>query len=382
MFNIDTDSVIRFSIGEPSKEYMSPRLLEHLQLLKSDTETFYPYSEKAGLLGAREAFIERWGTPFSHPDKCLITHGTLGALELITRVYKPNVILIDEPCFAEALSVFRAYGAQLKNIPRTDGGVIDFERLKAIIETIPRIGIYLVPTLNNPDARCLGLDERKRIAEICLATGILCIEDAVYQELLFDRRPMESIYELTGNRKHHLICRIMSLSKMVMPGLRVAFLEASPAFFKELVNNKLDYGFSPVVCCLAEKLLKDRLGIEENLSIIKSKLKEGISYLRQLCIENDFQVNNPLGGYFLWLQFNYDLSGDLLQKASKMFQVDFTLGNKFYLNTAKTSIRLSVGQLSRGQMKEGIVRLKNAISWVEKNQNRCLLISAKESKCL
>lgn len=360
-------NLIKFSSGEPSVDCLSSRLLKQLTMLGKDIPKYYSYAERAGLLSARKLFIELWGTPCSHIDKCLITHGTLGAIELIVRVLKPKVMMVIEPTFADAINIFKSYGISIKAIPLNNDKSINFKQLDNILSGFKKkkmiAGIYLVPTLNNPDGRCLDLVERKKFVNICLKTNTLCIEDEVYREFMYDKSTHPSLFELAGAETNHAICRILSMSKMIMPGLRVAFVEANEKIITSLVENKLDFGYSPIACYVAEKFMGDRDGIRITIDKIRKRLVVNNNYLKQMCRESGIVVNDPVGGYFLWADLGRIDERKLIETAKKL-GVDFAPGYIFYADPMFGSIRLCASMLSRPEIKTGVKRLKQAIDIV------------------
>lgn len=364
MQNNKVKKIINFSTGEPSIGCFSSRLINRLLFLPSDIKEYYSYSERAGLLSTRKIFIKRWGTPFSHIDKCLITHGTLGAIELMVRALKIDTMLVFEPTFADALNIFKSFRTKLRAIPLKLDNSIDFDSLSNVLSDLKNkgknVGIYIIPTLNNPDGRCLDVKDRKRLVTLCIEKKVICVEDDVYQELMFDNSSLPSLYELAGNEKNHMICRIFSMSKILMPGLRIAFVEANGEIVNLLVSNKLDFGFSPVSSYIAGRLLSDYKGIRDNIRKIKNELIEKNNYLRLLCMQNSISINNPPGGYFLWINIS-DVDEITLAKHANILGVKFTPGSSFYIKPKYNSIRICVATLNFKEIEIGVKRLRLAI---------------------
>lgn len=364
MQNNKVKKIINFSVGEPSIGCFSSRLINRLLFLPSDMKEYYSYSDRAGLLSTRKIFIKRWGTPFSHVNKCFITHGTLGAIELIVRALKIDTMFVVEPTFADALNIFKSFKIKLRSIPLKLDGSIDFDSLNHLLSCLKdngkNVGMYIVPTLNNPDGRCMDVEDRKKLVASCIKKKVICVEDDVYQELMYDDSSVPSLYELAGNEKNHMICRIFSMSKILMPGLRIAFVEANEEIVNLLVNNKLDFGFSPVSSYIAGRLLSDYKGVRDNIRKIKNELKEKNNYLRLLCMQNSINVNNPPGGYFLWIKIA-NVDEITLIKHANILGVKFTPGSNFYIKPKYNSIRICAATLNFKEIEIGVKRLRLAI---------------------
>ena len=299
------NKVIDFADWQPSHDLFSIRLKKMLKIDSKDITTFYPYSPKAWLISTRKAFLKRFGWKTSHIDNCLITNGTLWWIELIVKSIKFGIMVIDEPTYADAIDIFKKYWINIVCIPRDKIWDINFDSFEKVLLKYSKkninIWMYLIPTLNNPDWRCLNITERKNITALCVKYNIYCMEDDVYTYLINDSWYLPSLYEIAWNIKNHRIIRLLSLSKILMPGLRISFIEASKNIINILLDNKLDYGYSPIGCYITERLLNNTQWINDSIWLIKKKSQNCIKYLVDILKKNDINVNTPLGGYFLWI---------------------------------------------------------------------------------
>lgn len=80
--------------------------------------------------------------------------------------------------------------------------------------------LYVVPTNDNPTTATMGAERRRAIAEIARRHGLKIIEDDAYGRLPAERLP--ALASLAPERTWH----VASLSKIVSPMLRVAYLRA------------------------------------------------------------------------------------------------------------------------------------------------------------
>ena len=80
--------------------------------------------------------------------------------------------------------------------------------------------VYVVPTNDNPTTTTMSVDRREAIAAVAERHGLIVIEDDAYG--LLPERPLPPIASFAANRTWH----IASVSKILSPGLRVAWLRA------------------------------------------------------------------------------------------------------------------------------------------------------------
>ena len=163
-------------------------------------------------------WLESMGISAELPN-ILITNGAAqGVFTALATVVQPDDVVLTESLTDHGVigtaSILRF---KLGALPTDDEGILPeaFERecrarhIRALVVT---------PIYTNPPNCLMGLERRKRIAEIAEHYGVYVIEDDVYRPLLEQNLP--PITSFLPRLGFH----VSSLTKIVMPGLRTGFL--------------------------------------------------------------------------------------------------------------------------------------------------------------
>ncbi len=363
-YTITMKNIINFSDWQPSYDLFPIKLRKELSFNYKDIKTFYHYSPKAWLISTRKTFIKIFGWKNSNIDNCIITNWTLWWIELIVKSLGFGIIIIDEPTYADAIDIFKKYWIKIICVPRDKFWNINFklfgETLLKYHKKKINIWMYLIPTLNNPDWKCLNIVERKKITALCIKYNIYCMEDDAYAYLINDSWNLPSLYTIAWNKKSHRIIRLLSLSKILMPGLRISFIEANKDITDILLKNKLDYWYSPLDCYIAERLLSNIKWIKDWIWLIKKKSDDYIKYLVDIFKKNNININTPLGGYFLWINLGNKNILEL-EKIALKNNICFTNGNNSFIQNKYNFIRICPMKLSKRDMKIWALKLIKSI---------------------
>ena len=154
-------------------------------------------------------------------DTVLVVSGAQTALHAIaSSVLQPG----DAVCTASFvypgwLAIARRLGLRIVPVAADERG-IDPAALERACATGTIRALYLVPTNDNPTTATMDLARRREIAEIARRHDLRIIEDDAYGRL--GAAPLPPLASLAPERTWH----VASLSKIVSPSLRVAYLRA------------------------------------------------------------------------------------------------------------------------------------------------------------
>jgi DNA-binding transcriptional MocR family regulator len=154
-------------------------------------------------------------------NRVLLCAGAQAALTvIISTLTKPDDVVVSE---ALTYPGFRALAAQLgvtvKGLAMDGEGILPSAFEEACRHDKPK-ALYCIPTIQNPTTATMSLARRRQIAAIARRFDVPIIEDDAYGHLPgFAPPPLASLApELT----YH----IATMSKCLMPGLRIAYLVA------------------------------------------------------------------------------------------------------------------------------------------------------------
>ena len=153
-------------------------------------------------------------------DAVLITSGGQNALHAIVSA---TLLPGDSVCtgaytYPGFLSIARRYGLTIVPIESDCEGL-----LPDALEQACKGGakaVYVVPENDNPTTATMGIERRRAIAAVAERHGLIVIEDDAYGQLA--DAPLPSLATMVPERTWH----IASVSKIISPGLRVAWLRA------------------------------------------------------------------------------------------------------------------------------------------------------------
>lgn len=304
------------------------------------------------------------GVPCS-ASQVLILSGSQQALDLASKLYidRGTQVLVEAPTYLAALQSFQLFGADCLAVPQeADGPQLD--ALRKCLENNKPAFAYLIPTFQNPSAVRYSESKRDSVAALLDEFGVTLIEDEPYRELVFDEgsaRPIVSRMQkaswiYTG-----------TVSKTLLPGLRVGYLIATPDLFPYLLRLKQ-----------AADLHTNRVGQWQALQWLGSdRFRAHLAELRgfyrvrrdamQVALEEHFADiatwEMPEGGLFFWLQLKQPLDTRTLLKPALEQDVVFMPGEPFFVDPDQNLgyLRLNFSHVAPERLNEGVRRLAGVI---------------------
>ncbi|HUG34206.1 MAG TPA: PLP-dependent aminotransferase family protein, partial [Anaerolineales bacterium] len=307
--------IISFAGGLPAPEVFPLKefreacnyVLDHFgpqSLQYSTTEGYHPLRE----------MIARHNARFSaevSADNILITSGSQQALDFIGRLFvnRGDYIVVESPTYLGALQAWNAYGAQYISVRADEHGMI-VDELEAALRVGPKF-IYILPNFQNPGGSTLSLERRKKLVEIADKYGVPIIEDDPYGQLRYEGEHIPPVVSLDSefrgpNGVHYSgnVIYISTFSKLLAPGLRLAWVIAPPEVIRKLVMAKqaADLHTSSFNQYVAYEVAKGGF-LDEHVKVIRATYKQRRDVMIEM-MEELFPAGvtwrKPQGGMFLW----------------------------------------------------------------------------------
>jgi len=298
-------------------------------------------------------------------SQVLVVSGSQQTLDLAAKLYidKGTEILLEAPTYLAALQIFQLFGADCLTVPLEADGP-NLAELRARLEQHRPAFIYLIPTFQNPSAVRYSEAKRDAVAALLDEFGVTLIEDEPYRELTFDGGNATPI---AGRLKKASWIYTGTVSKTLLPGLRVGYLIASPDLFPHLLKLKQ-----------SADLHTNRVGQWQALQWIgTAKYQQHRSELRdfyrvrrdafQLALQTHFSDladwNEPQGGLFFWLKLKQPLDTRTLLNAALANDVAFMPGEPFFPEPDKHHgyLRLNFSHIDPARLEEGLKRLAGVV---------------------
>ncbi|HOW47073.1 MAG TPA: PLP-dependent aminotransferase family protein [Rubrivivax sp.] len=232
------------------------------------------------------------------PEQVLLTQGSSQALDLAARrlVRPGDVVLVDDPGYANLLFGLRFLGATLVGAPRTPQGW-DLAALEAaIVQHRPRV-FFTQPRLQSPTGSVAQLAQLHRVLQLAEKHDLLIVENDICADLDPDPRPsLASLDQLAR------VLHVGSFSKTISPNLRVGYVVAHPDLVEDLAQLKMIAGLTSPE--LTERLANGALTEgrwRKHLKGLRERLARAHELVARRLDDLGFEIfHEPKAGLFLW----------------------------------------------------------------------------------
>jgi 2-aminoadipate transaminase len=230
--------------------------------------------------------------------------------------------------------------------------------------------VYLLPTFQNPSGVSLTLERRRRLLEIAEELDLLIIEDDPYGEFWFDdgSDPIPPVRSLPGSEER--VIYLGTFSKILAPGIRLAYVVAPPEILAMLLRAKrgIDFHTDGLLQQAVVHLVRDpkfdlEAHVGEGRRLYKARRDAMLDSL-ETTFDSETKWTRPGGGFFLWLDLPKEVSGHAVADAALAEGVSVFPGTIFYPNGdgGSNGLRLSFSNSTPERIREGIQRLHRGVT--------------------
>lgn len=294
-------------------------------------------------------------------EHAMVTSGGQQGIDLITRtlVDPGDAVALEDPGYLGAVQAFQQAGARLLAVPGDSDG-LDTEVLEALLRDgeRPKL-VYVVPHFHNPTGAVLSPWRRRHLAELSETYGFVIVEDDPCAELWFDEPRQPSIDVHTDR-----VVRLMSLSKTMCPGLRLAGMVGPAPLLRAASDIKqcTDLQSNTLSQHLVAEVIGDAGFLAGHLTRLRSLYRAKADELESLLVTRVPQLvfGKPRGGLFLWcrLAAEFALDAHAFAAAAAERGVAVVPGDPFCIRAdGSRYVRLSYATLSSPQLDEATARL-------------------------
>lgn len=321
----------------------------------------FQYQPSGGLLAAREAgadLLGRRGIP-CQDDTVLVTAGGQHALHAIVsaELSPGDLVAVAGHVYPGFLALARRYGLQLTVVPSDRNG-LDPEGLDAVCTSSKVRAVYVVPTNDNPTTATMAPDRRSAIAAVAERHDLLIIEDDAYG--LLREHPLPPIASFAPDRTWH----IASVSKILSPGLRVAWLRAptvAQAWRLAADVHETAIMASPLNAAVVADWVAN--GTFTRLTdAVRSEAQARQALAAKFLGPETFWAQSE--GYHLWMPLAADANGGEIVNTLRQHNLAVVSSDAFSVDrsTATAALRVSIGgTVSRERLERGL-RLLGALT--------------------
>lgn len=307
-------------------------------------------------------------------DNVITTSGSQQGLDLVGRVLidPGDPVIVELPTYSGAIAAFHNLQASLVGVPQDAEGidVAAVERAAAECKAKGRPAkfIYVTPNFQNPAGLLMSAARRLALLDVARRHDLLILEDDPYGSIYFeDVTTFEETRPIKADDRDERVIYLGSFSKILVPGLRVAWLVAPKSITHaiELCKQAADISSGVFDQRIVHGALADGVidRIAPELRAHYQAKRTAMEQALRTHLDGRVTWTSPRGGFFLWIQFPSGTTDEKVFEESLKQKVSFVLGSAFFVNgRGHDFARLAFSGISHGQIEQGIERLAAAIT--------------------
>lgn len=358
---------INLGIGQPSADLLC------VDLFREASESFFsdaqPHELNYGVLAGDERFLTTLAGYLGEgyratvtPESLFVTAGNSQALDLVATVFSKagDTVFVEEPSYFLAFQIFRDHGLRVVGVPIDQDGM-RIDALEGLLSEHDPAFVYVIPSYHNPGGQCMSTERRARLTELSREHDFLIVADEVYQLLHYYDAPPPAFGTMIES---DTILSLGSFSKILAPGVRLGWIQASPDLRKRLVGNGfVNSGGS--ISHYSSHIVRHAidLGLQQAHVLELRRVYRARVEAMQDSLQSHFGElatwDRPDGGYFFWLRFDDDVDTTRLRERARELQAGFQPGAVFSSDgDLKNFMRLSFAHYAEDDIREGVARMR------------------------
>lgn len=363
--------IISFAGGLPAPELFPTEDLKKVDeaVLTKEGQAALQYGTTEGYTPLREQIAGRMKKSFMvdcTPENIVITSGSQQGLSLLAQIFlnPGDVVLVESPTYLGAINAFKLCGPEFVEVPTDDKGIIPEELEKILAKYGDRVRMmYVIPEFQNPTGITWPMERRKAFMDIINRYDFPVLEDDPYGELRFDGDKVPSLKSM--DTKGNIIF-LGSFSKILMPGLRIAWMVADPVIIDKVVKLKQAVDLqSSSFGQRQTSFFIDMYDLDAHVAKIKELYKKRRNLMCDSMKEyfpKGITFTYPEGGLFTWVTLPEGMDAKELMPKVLAKNVAYVPGGPFYPHGGNANhFRLNYSNMPEERIVEGIKRLAEVL---------------------
>lgn len=364
---MEKPGVISLAGGAPSSETFPMDLLKQLleEVHSRRGAGAFQYGVTKGnrhLIEWLAGFMQTRGVS-TKPDDIILTSGSQQGARLIADVLVSpgDVVIAELPSYIGGISAIRNVGAHLVGVRQVDDGIVT-EELDALVARLAAQGkhvklLYTIPNFQNPSGVTMTAEKRREVLRIARKHNFLILEDDPYYELYFGMSAVHPTIKSMDDEGR--VIYMSSFSKILVPGLRTAWICAAPEIIRkieiakeaaDLCSSTFDQEIVLAYCRdghLARHVPTIRAFYYERrnvmLDALRSHMPAGVTW------------TEPSGGFFVWMRLPEGADSEALLPASVERGVAYVVGGPFHVDGhGQNTMRLAYSKEPPENIRKGV----------------------------
>ena len=296
----------------------------------------------------------------AHPEEVLVTVGAQQALYISIRLLlaRGETLGVEDPGYPDAIHIARIEGGDVQRLPVDRHGLV----LGALVRRCKCL--YVTPSHQFPTTVTMPLERKLALLELTKMHRQFIIEDDYEADISFNRTPPRALKSLDtwGN-----VIYTGSLSKSLLPGLRIGYLVADREFVREaraLRHYMLRH--PPVNNQRSVALFLQRGYFDRYVAKLTAVYKERCDVMHE-CLEHHFPgaaTKPEYGGAIIWLRLPEGEDAGMLRERVEPESVFFETGGFTFSDERnnRNHIRLGYSVIATSLIADGIDKIAKSVA--------------------
>lgn len=267
----------------------------------------------------------------SMPDDVVVTNGFTQGLSLVVQslTRHGDFVAVEQPTHLGILHTLESHHVTPLPVPLDENGP-NLDQLERLIRQFNPRFFLTAPNFQNPTGYQMSKRRRSELLALAERWGIMIVEDDSRGLLSYDGEIQPA---LKAWDQHELVIYLNSLSKVLMPGVRVGYAVAPRPTHDKLISLKraVDYCGSALTQRTLSNFIEDgalRRHVSRVLPIYRSRRDKVLQALSSL-MPSEVSWTHPRGGFSAWLTLPYDVDAMEVHRLAIRKGFAFTPGDAF-----------------------------------------------------
>ncbi|KNF08948.1 transcriptional regulator, GntR family [Gottschalkia purinilytica] len=337
------------------------------EVLDRDGGKAFTYQESQGYYPLRNAirgYLDEHNINTTE-DNIQIISGAQQGIDILSKalVEYGDIVFTESPTYTGALAVFKSRSARIIEISIQEDG-IDIKDLENKLRTFNPKFIYVVPNFQNPTGCSYSIEKKYELLSLAKKHNFYIIEDDYLSDLSFNDEKNETLKSIDTEDR---VVYIKSFSKILMPGLRLAFMVIPTAIYNDVLSAKhiSDISTSGLIQRAFDLYLRKgdwKKNLQRVNYIYKERFNIMIKSIKQY-IPKDISYKLPNGGLSFWFSLPIEYSSNDLYEFCKKNNVIIAPGSAFNVDQSDNeNFRLSISSLEYNVIEDGIKKMGSLLT--------------------
>jgi DNA-binding transcriptional MocR family regulator len=209
----------------------------------------------------------------------------------------------------------------------------------------------------------MSSERRRRLLLLARRYQTPILEDDPYGEVFFEGKQPQPLKSIDT---HSQVIYLSTFSKILAPGLRVAWVAAPGPMIERLTLHKQIFDLNTNAIgqwAVAEILQRDLL--DDHLIMLRQSYQHKRDVMLQAIrthLRDSVRVNSPGGGFHLWCRLQGDIRARTLLREAIREHVSFVIGEPFHVDGGgQQQFRLSFASPEEEHIEEGVRRIGHTL---------------------